>query len=439
MRSETQEIIANQGEIMHIKKINVKHVWNIVLMFMYFFDVSVLFLPQVFSTRKIALAIFVLGTINKGIHILKDDFECIKLFAIANGMMFVYVLLVSYIQGGLDHENSIMPRYAYFLLYAVFGLVFLINRYRDEYELMEDIIPTMWIQTVIIFFEFFSIKFKMFLTDTFTSTGNVSYMRTDRATGLGAEAGYLTLLLFVGVFCCCYIMMTKGVKIKYVISSAVFIAAMFPVGRTGLYAALVLLLVTMGLFCIQKGHLKHLLKLLGGSLTLLMIALIVMKKYMTERQFDRFFNRFISALENFLEDPSVQSLQADIVPRLSFNTLVGTGIYRGEIGSVYAYADGGYVQMYVAMGLCISCIFYVILFSTYYYMLKKINVPIVSINKLYISMLIVVLLVAEVKEPFVFKYIIPMFIFAVICLYHKRKVYEEKNASKKNQCYCSSL
>lgn len=417
---------------MHIRKFNVKHIWNVILIFMYFFDVSVLFLPTIFSTRKIALVILIVGTLKKNIRILEDDFTAIKLFGIANGVMFAYLLLISYVQDGIRHENSIIPRYLFFILYVIVGLVFFINKYNDEYELMEDIIPAMWIQSVVIFFEFFSIDFKMFLTDTFTPTGNVDYMRTDRATGLGAEAGYLTLLLFIGVFCCCYIMMTRGVKAKYVISNIAFIAAMFPVGRTGLYAAIVLLFVTIGLFCIQKGYLKHVLKLLGGSAVLLIVALILMKNYMTERQFNRLFKRFLTAITNFAKDSSVQSLQADIVPELSLDTLVGTGIYRGDLGNVTVQADGGYVQMYVALGLCVACIFYVILFATYHHMLRKIRVPAISLNKLYIYMLMVVLFVAEIKEPFVFKYIFPMFIFAIICLFHKRKVNEEKYASKKN-------
>ena len=80
-------------------------------------------------------------------------------------------------------------------------------------------------------------------------------------------------------------------------------------------------------------------------------------------------------------------------------------------------ADGGYVQMYYALGLIASIVFYGALFGTMCRYLRTIKK---SVNLTYFVMYALILVVVEIKEPFTFKYILPMLFFVIVMLYHKR-------------------
>ena len=107
-----------------------KHrLFGIVIMFLFMFDISFVNIPTILSTRKIAFLILILKTIFSKIIINKKDFEMIKKLFLANVLIFLYVLCITFIESVWFHEHSIIPRYSYFLLYTICGSILLILQY----------------------------------------------------------------------------------------------------------------------------------------------------------------------------------------------------------------------------------------------------------------------------------------------------------------------
>lgn len=405
-----------------------KHrLFGIVIMFLFMFDISFVNIPTILSTRKIAFLILILKTIFSKIIINKKDFEMIKKLFLANVLIFLYVLCITFIESVWFHEHSIIPRYSYFLLYTICGSILLILQYDSEYDFFEDVIGSMWIQSIIIFFEFFSLSFKEILQKYFNSAGNVEFSRIERGTGLGAEAAALTMLLFLGVFCCNYIMVTKKVSIKYIFPQIVFMSAMFLVGRTGLYISLILIIFTVLYLSVKKHKFNQALKIIILITFGVLIGLLIMKNSMTVQQYNRFFNKIMSAIRNFLNDTSVIELSNMSVPALSINTMIGTGVYRGYSSTgLFIWNDSGYIQMYSALGLIYTVIFYTTLFCFYKKIIDNIRHFSRKTNVLFFSIYVIIIFIVECKEPFIFKYIIPLFGIVSVCLCNKRIEVEYK-------------
>lgn len=121
-------------------------------------------------------------------------------------------------------------------------------------------------------------------------------------------APYLTLLFFMGVFCCNYIIITKEVKLRYMISQIIFLSAMFITGRTGLYASFILILITGIIFVINKNKLRQALFISIIMMILGVIAFYIIQNSMTQQQFYRLFNRFIMVFRNINNDRSISAL-----------------------------------------------------------------------------------------------------------------------------------
>lgn len=410
-----------------MKIVKRNRICSILWMFLFLFDISFVNVSTIFSTRKIAFLILIIKTMFSKNRIDKKDCEAINKYFIANMLIFLYVICITATEVVWSHESSIIPRYCYFLLYSIVGSLLLILRYDSEYDFFEDVIGSMCIQSIIIFFEFFSLKFKNFLELYINNTGNVHFSRLDRGTGLGAEAAALTLLLFLGVFSCNYIMATKKVSIIYIILQIVFMVAMFLVGRTGLYFSLILIIFTILYISVKKRRFSQGIKILVFIIFGIISSLLIMKKNMTVQQYNRFFTKVLSAVKNFSKDSSIVELSNMIIPSLSLDTIIGTGVYRGYSSSgLFIWNDSGYIQMYAALGLICTITFYTLLFCLYKKIIKNVYCLSQKTNILYFLIYILITFIVEIKEPFTFKYMIPLFGIVAICLYHKRVKVEYK-------------
>ena len=89
---------------------------------------------------------------------------------------------------------------------------------------------------------------------------------------------------------------------------------------------------------------------------------------------------------------------------------------KKHITRLYLWNDSGYVQMYSSMGLVFAIIFYVILFGSINKMIRdckySVDKEIINLIKVYLLTLMII----EIKEPFIFKYILPLFLLVIIIL-----------------------
>lgn len=409
---------------MILKKSYISQLINVIICFMYFFDIAFLSLSTLFSTRKIVFLFLVVEAIFKKIVVDKEDIKRTRVLLLGNILILFYLFFISFINSTFTNEYSSISRYIYFILYTIIGSILLINHYNTEYDFMNRVIGAMWIQSVIVFLEAFSMSFRNLLANTFVATGNVTYeATTTRATGLGAEASYLTLLLFIGIFCCNYYMITKTITLYYIISQVVFLGAIFLVGRTGLYFSVVIILITVLWLLIKSKKLIGAMKILTITIGLVFIGLNIIKAYMGEVQYEKLIGKVIYAMQNFSTDDSVQTFSSFPIPELNAETFIGTGIFRGYTNSgLYLWNDSGYIQMYSSLGLLFAIFFYTLL---YVILIQYINTVSEKKNKTYFILYFLAVIIAEVKEPYIFRYILPLFLIVSISLYNRRKLYEK--------------
>lgn len=402
---------------MVIKRGMIKETYRILILFFFFFDISFVGMPSLISTRKIVFLLLVLYALRNKLNVITSNFTKWKGLFISNLVIFAYLFVITLINGVLGNTMSTIPNYIYFIVYTLLGALLLANYFVDIYDFLEATIGAMWIQSIFVFMEFFSKSVRQVVNNIVTPTGNVDYLTSVRGNGLGAEAANLTLLLFLAVFSCNFIIIKKGVSLKYIISQVVMLAAMILVGKTGLLVSLFFIVYTVIIVLPKTGKVIPAIKISIIFIILITLGVFILKNIMSEADFYRQFYKFYYAITDFSSNESVNRFKGFLIPPISAETLIGTGIIRGYTKSgLYLWNDSGYIQMYSAMGLIFSMIFYVILFGTINKMIKdcKYNADKEIINL--IRMYLLTLMIIEIKEPFVFKYILPMFLLVIIML-----------------------
>ena len=389
------------------------------LMFCVLFDVSINGIPSIISARKLAFLYLLLeyGMQRRRGKISQYDRSRTLLFAAIVCLILLYVVFISFLYGVLTHENSIIPRLVYFILYAIVTPVFLASRYSFVEDFMRDVIAALWIQSIATLALFFSPSLSE-IAEQYIPHGNVDYLRTDRAAGLGAEAGYLTLLLFLGFFYSQYLYEMKERRLFHRVSQILFIGTMFIVGRTGLYISVIFILYSIYVNMKTKRTHPKAIRTLLGVLIAGAVLLTVFSSVLTQEQYFRLYYRLTGILNKDTDDSSVSALMAMKIPKLTSEFLLGTGIYRGKTAiGTSIQNDSGYVQMYAALGLFSAIVFYVALFvymvSALRHDIRKKQNPLLHHFLLF---LILTLFVVEIKEPFILKYVLVMNIVTNICI-----------------------
>lgn len=402
---------------MIIKRGMFKEAYRALILFFFFFDISFVGISSLISTRKIVFLLLVLYALRNKLNVVTSNFIKWKGLFISNLAIFVYLFAISLINGVLGNNMSTIPNYIYFIVYTLFGALLLANYFVDIYDFMEATIGAMWIQSIFVFMEFFSKSVRQVANAIVTPTGNVDYLTSVRGNGLGAEAANLTLLLFLAVFSCNFIIINRGVSLKYIISQVVMLAAMILVGKTGLLVSLFFIVYTVIIVLPKTGKVIPAIKISIIFIILIILGVFILKNIMSEMDFYRQFYKFYYALTDFSSNESVNRFKGFIIPPLTPETIIGTGIIRGYTKSgLYLWNDSGYIQMYSSMGLVFAIIFYVILFGSINKMIRdckySVDKEIINLIKVYLLTLMII----EIKEPFIFKYILPLFLLVIIIL-----------------------
>ena len=387
--------------------------WSL-LTFFYIYDIALTVLPSFLSSRKIILTMMLIYVIVKlkKISIIKVFlFFCLPLVILS-----IYVFVVLIINNTFFYETSILSRYFYFLLYSLIGTVLAINIFSDLSFFLNCVKYAGIYQSVIIFGIFFLNPVREFCTSYIVNEGNVSFLRiTDRGTGIGAEGAYLTILLMLSAVSCYYFIIKKVKPITNIIILCFLTLAMFVVGRTGLYATIVL-----GIIMFLKEFFKHnkitYKKIFICLLSIIMIIasiFVIIRLSQTNERIVKLLRLFTGIFNFETGDRSINELGQMRIPPFSVNNILGYGIYRGNIGNISIQNDMGYVQTYFSIGVLGSIIFYGTIFIYLFTLLRNIKKR-DSIMFHLMSLLFVTFFVIEIKEPFFIKNVIVSF-YIVMC------------------------
>lgn len=108
--------------------------------------------------------------------------------------------------------------------------------------------------------------------------------------------------------------------------------------------------------------------------------------------------------------------QSTLIPPLSLETLVGTGIWSGKSGSgLTINADGRYFRTYFALGLVGALLYYLSLLTIILQGFKKVQ----GNNRIVVVLFVLFIVMGEFKEPLLFDWYYQTMFFIATHLFSK--------------------
>ncbi len=403
---------------MLLEKLNIELVkkalcFAVILLALFFFVYECLLkgLPSVFSSRKIIFVILLIVYSVKGKIALSAKFF-FPFFILLTG--FVTIITFSFFAS--DLATPIYPKLFFFFLFA-FCAPHFFSKFFDHVEnFLVAFTLCGAIQSLIVFFQFFSFPFRQFLDSNFVKQGNIEFLRVSRATGLGCEGATLGFWISISMIACAYLIVRKKTKIFF-IPFVLMMTAEFFIARTGLIISIILFIFMI--ICLSKKSLIT----AGCVIIFSVVSLFFVSSVLTQNiDVDRldYIQTWQSSVFETNKGSSLYSLQKMQIPELSLELMVGTGVARGDFAfrNESAQHDSGYIQSYIGLGLFVAVIFYLVVYFFLFFEIKKINN---TLLKSWLFLLFALIIVNEMKEPFVLKYIPFFFIYTISLIDRKER------------------
>lgn len=398
-------------------KLNLSIILKGVIIFLFIFDISLINLTNMLSTRKVILVLLLfywILSIHKFSILNKTSTKMYFIFFI-NLMILLWLFILSLGWDFSSEAEYIHSRVIYFIIYSLVGSVLVAHFFKSMNEFIYAIILAMIFQSIIVFSQFSFESIRVFMESTFENSGNIAYTRTDRANGLGAEGAYLSLLLSTGLFFCSYFIIIRSkIELKYILPYLIILLATMLTGRTGLYIGLSISL-GIGAYLLFKGFGRYLIKIVP----IIILAFFTLSFFservgIDQERIDGISQWATNLFDEGLDERSVNHFMNMDIPSISNEMLLGTGVYRGiTSNNTSIQHDSGYIQMYTGLGLIFSVIFYLSLFVFLLMLLKDVEGKKL---KLFLGIYIILIFIVEVKEPFIFKYMPVSIIISSILL-----------------------
>ena len=413
-----------------------------IIFFWFYYDITFRQLGTLFSTQKILTLFFAMYYVYKCYIYKYNKFGCIRGFWAGKNIKYIYILeiLVSvlsiawvysrlYVHDLFSAMSPDYPHPIFFIVYALIAPLFIGYFFENIQEFMKVLALVNIYQAVFVIVEYKFMPLKYWLDKNIYTTANISYLRISRATGLGASGADLSVRLFWGVFAFGFLIINKKRNtLKYWLGIAVICVAQVLCGRTGLYIGLFIICIVI--FEINKKYDRIARNLKHGLIVLVISAIVIVTAIAVKGNpigdidltpYREVIDRNTNPKRIFGEKGFFGSFQNMEVPDLSYDTLWGYGVVRGNLGDGnVASHDSGYGMRYVANGLVWAVVEYMVLFL----LLIKLNqrVPVQKLRR-YLGIMIPIIYILEIKEPFIYYYI---HIATIITIYYLAKDIEVK-------------
>lgn len=315
-------------------------------------------------------------------------------------------------------------RALWFLIYTLMA-TFLYAR-MSEYNIrsaMSYYMVAIIIQAFFVFNTVVDPDFRDWVEHVLVMGGNVDFSEGVRFSGFtNSGAASVALQLGLGVAAALVLFSqsrSNFSRIVLLFSAIVISISTVFVGRTGLYVSLLFLLafipisgrsmiVPFTLIFIMGFAVAYIYSFSSGGFE------VASGGANLDRTFNWAFDVFI-----FGESDSANSLASTLsnVRELSVSELlIGSGRVINHDGSNYSGHDSGYIHSLYSLGLPLSLLFYATILYIFLRHLRKLSGRLKYIG----VMLVLLVFLLEIKEPFIFKYTLPFFVFVFLYLARKQ-------------------
>jgi hypothetical protein len=387
------------------------------LLFLFVYNFSLQAAPSV-SSGRIALLLMLVLYLRRASPFLRTAGLGYLVSMVSVNICLAWAL---FLQFDPPYQDTIqISRLVHFQLYVLLGSVLFAIAHRGdarEFAISFSIAAT--VQTGFVLYGFLSVEYRIWIVNTLVQSGNTDIETDVRSPGLTSSIGAaLSLIQFIGVCCLLYVSYTSRSGFVRVLTAAmavVMLASLVVVGRTGLYLSAVVfaIYVTYSLASIRR------ISTIVPTVACLVVFLLIFQdsfSAMTDSSIsvgDTFAWAFDWYLEG--ESSSANALIAMEIPRLTVETFMGTGLVGTPDGGNASGHDSGYIQNYYALGLFFVAVFYAGLLFLYVWLILKHRIG-------WGWFPLMVMLVVEVKEPFILKYVLPFAVLTVFLCQGSRRM-----------------
>lgn len=382
---------------------------KLALIFSFLFDVNFISLPGLTTARLSLVFLLIYSILFK----FKMSRVCLNALAVV-----AFVFLVCFLQYMGSRESTQISRIIWFALYGIVTPMLLVQALKDQKEFFILIMIACALQASIAIFSFVNPSIKAMLYDLVIFTANFDEKQTLRAVALSSAGGASLAVVqsfgvISGIFLLKYYSPNFMQSVFLYLGIIVITLSTLIIGRTGLVVSLLAIMVYILSFKIKP---KTIFVVVSFFVLFAQIDLIRLTDKLM-KDIDGFnielFTAWIENAFTIKDNATTEDLSSMPVPPISFETIIGTGRVTDPFLGVNASGhDSGYIQAYYSMGLVLAIFFY---FSYAYFLSKAMrtsNFPI-----LYVLLAMVFLL--EVKEPFIFQYALPFFVLCSILVFKK--------------------
>lgn len=384
-------------------KIMLKNNLTLQTVWLFFFlnNIGFVFQPALTTTRVILIvslfSCILLGRLrgfdSKSIYLI--------LFVL---FLSIFNFLVS-LYGGADSTQ--FSRLVHFALYSIVGAVVYVSFFNDEVLFHKAVIGATLIQVFFVFVTYSSPA----VNNVIFSYVHVSHNFLEslgRAPGLSSSGGAtLSVIISLGAFSIVRLSMLEKHG-WFIPTMLIIVFSQVLVGRTGLLLSIFAL--SMLLFHSDLNFKTIVFTILGLGL-----AQVVLLDYIkSNEQFMAYTKSWAQSSFTGSDGTISALLDMGIAEMDTIAFIIGTGQVATPDGFNASGSDVGYIQTFYAMGL-LGVLFYIALFLFVYYFFKQTS------KKFYFLVMLFLPFITEIKEPFIFKYMVVFYVF-ISMLYGREKL-----------------
>lgn len=415
--------LINARDSIKIKKNSMreKYILNTIILFFTVFSIH--FKSNLFfvSPRILIMAIVILvfnfrKIFNyRAISIRKLDL----IWLVLSGITVIYSILIVFLNSIDMNSTTIISSAFNFITFVVIFPFFAESLFYDARHFSRCMLFATTVQALIVILSFLLPQVRLLLE----SIQDIELWRYSwRIIGLGIAGAGGSVYLFVGLIAAGHLIINGDRSFNILFQTILVVISIALIGRTGFYAAL-MLFVYLLLFnsnnLVQRIRTNF--KFIIISFTFFSIGyfIIVNLDTVNLKLFSYTFTRLWELIIDGSNSAALNSINnVDLpVPGLSFETLIGTGISRGTTNSGLVFLhDSGYVQRYASLGIVGALFSYLSLIWVVFKLTNKLDLK----NKMYLRYTLLILLIIEYKEPFVYMLAFPFVIIMISRLMNKK-------------------
>lgn len=398
---------------------NIRLLIKCIFIFGFIYDINFSFLPRLTTGRLCFLALIIYSIFKK---------KGIPRVAMSFILILCFILVIVLMQYSYSSDSTQISRIIWFTLYGILSPFLFINFIKSKNEFLYLISIAVVIQAGLSIFSFINPSIKSLFYNLIIYTSNFDEDQSLRAVGFASIGGAaLSVIQSIGVITILFLFRTNvfGFYKSLLLWGGiiVIILSIVLIGRTGLF---------ISFFCILLYFISEIRNVKNVIVFGLIIFALYQINWLTilERATTdvsgfniTIFTEWVENAFKIKNNDTTEVLTNMPIPSLSVETLLGTGMVVDPSGVGNASGhDSGYIQTYYSLGLLMATFFY---FSYLSFLIKQIP-P----KGKYLYLLIFVMFIIEIKEPFIFQYIYPFFVLSMIRLMRKFDVKHLKSKIK---------